>query len=135
MSEPVETLVMDQAAIRDAILSTKPPEEVHTIPIAGVRVAIRGMTAKMRDEWEFVMSDLLEGDISVRRHSNLRAEVISQCVFTVEGEPVFTREDAEALGQCANEAVVYIWRVVNRLSGLTIDEEDEEKNSEGVQPG
>ena len=120
---------MTRPLTRDAILSADDlqtesvdcPEWQGTVPI-------RELNGSERDSFE-------EGSLDKRRNlsmANIRARLVAMSAIGEDGERLFTKADAEALGKKSAAALNRCFEVSCSLSGITSDDVDElEKNSEG----
>lgn len=121
---------------RDAILAADdlPAEEVDC-PEWGGTVVVRGLTGAQRDEWE-ASTTVVRGKTAVRDTANARAKLVALCVVDHEsGEPLFTRQDVDALGRKSGAALGRVFGVAARLSGLGDEEVDELEGNSSAPPG
>jgi hypothetical protein len=115
---------------REAILGAAdlPAEEVE-VPEWGGVVVVRGLTGEGRDEFE-ASTTVVRGTTIARDTANIRAKLVSHCVIDPgTGEPMFTRQDVDALGKLSGAALNRVWAVACRLSGMQEDEEEAEGKS------
>jgi len=95
-------------------------EEVE-VPEWGGSVLVRGMTGRERDEFESSMLIQAAGQ-TARELRNTRAKLVAKCAVDDDGARLFTDGDVTALGEKSAAALVRVFEVAARLSGL--DEED-----------
>ena len=120
---------MTRPLTRDAILSADDlrTESVDCPEWQGA-VTIRELNGAERDSFE-------EGSLDKRRNlsmANIRARLVAMSAIGEDGERLFTKADAEALGKKSAAALNRCFEVSCSLSGITSDDVDElEKNSEG----
>jgi hypothetical protein len=95
-------------------------EEVE-VPEWGGSVLVRGMTGRERDEFESSMLIQAAGQ-TARDLRNTRAKLVAKCAVDDDGARLFTDGDVTALGEKSAAALVRVFEVAARLSGL--DEED-----------
>ena len=95
-------------------------EEVED-PEWGGSVLVRGMTGRERDEFESSMLIQAAGQ-TARDLRNTRAKLVAKCAVDDDGARLFTDGDVTALGEKSAAALVRVFEVAARLSGL--DEED-----------
>ena len=107
---------------RDAILAAEDTrtQEVE-VPEWGGSVLVRGMTGRERDEFESSMLIQAAGQ-TARDLRNTRAKLVAKCAVDDDGARLFTDGDVTALGEKSAAALVRVFEVAARLSGL--DEED-----------
>jgi hypothetical protein len=110
---------------RDAILKATalPTEDVY-VPFWGGTVRLRGLTGKGRDEYEASNMVWRDGR-AYPDTANTRAKLVARCAVDEEGEPLFTQQDADALGELPGRELNLLWERALALSGLT--EEDAEE--------
>lgn len=104
---------------RDAILAaaTLKTEEVDVPEWAGV-VLVRELRGRDRDEWEASLA-VQRGKQMVPDVANMRAKLVARSVVGADGEPVFTQQDVNALGELSAAALDRVFEVASRLSGLS----------------
>ena len=95
-------------------------EEVE-VPEWGGSVLVRGMTGRERDEFESSMLIQAAGQ-TARDLRNTRAKLVAKCAVDGDGRRLFADDDVAALGEKSAAALVRVFEVAARLSGL--DEED-----------
>lgn len=121
---------------RDAILGAADlPTEECDCPEWGGTVVVRGLTGAQRDEWE-ASTTIVRGKTAVRDTANARAKLVALCAVDHEtGEPLFTRQDVDALGKKSGAALGRVFAVAARLSGLTDEELEELEGNSSAPPG
>ena len=110
-------------SVRDmALAATDLPSEVVKIPEWDCEVAVRSMTARARDAFEH---GVVEAGMD-----NFRARlVVATAVDPETGEPAFTVDDLDWLGDRSAVAVGALYDVAARLNGISdADAEELEKN-------
>jgi hypothetical protein len=107
---------------KEAILAAEDTrtEEVE-VPEWGGSVLVRGMTGRERDEFESSMLIQAAGQ-TARDLRNTRAKLVAKCAVDSDGKRLFADSDVAALGEKSAAALVRVFEVAARLSGL--DEED-----------
>ena len=95
-------------------------EEV-AVPEWSGSVLVRGMTGRERDDFESSML-IQAGGQAGRDLRNTRAKLVAKCAVDDDGARLFTDGDVTALGEKSAAALVRVFEVAARLSGL--DEED-----------
>jgi hypothetical protein len=126
---------------RDAILkaSALKTEEVKVPewadPGTGADVVIvRELRGRERDEWEASLA-VQRGRQMVPDVANMRAKLAARTIIDADGEPVFTQQDVNALGELSAAALDRVFEVASRLSGLQQDAVEEmAKNSASADP-
>ena len=104
---------------RDMILkaSSLRTEEVE-VPEWGGTVLVRELNGRQRDEWEASLA-VQRGKQMVPDVANMRAKLVARTVVGEDGEPVFTQQDVNALGELSAAALDRVFEVASRLSGLS----------------
>lgn len=109
---------------KEAILKAPdlPAEEVSVpewAPEPGMdaTVLVRGMTGAERDRYEQSLY-VERGGQMVQDTANATAKAVTMCVVDDDGTRVFADGDANELGQKSAAALMRVWRVIRRLSGL-----------------
>ena len=107
---------------KEAILAAEDTrtEEVE-VPEWGGSVLVRGMTGRERDDFESSML-IQDGGQAGRDLRNTRAKLVAKCAVDGDGRRLFADDDVAALGEKSAAALVRVFEVAARLSGL--DEED-----------
>lgn len=93
-----------------------PAEEVD-VPEWGGTVFVRGMTGSERDLYEASLY-VDRGGEATFDNANSTAKALVKCIVDAEGNRVFDDRDANELGSQPAAALMRIWRVARRLSGL-----------------
>ena len=105
---------------REAILAANdlPTEEV-AVPEwgPGAVVLVRGMTGAERDVWEGSLT-VERGGQTVQDVTNATAKAIVRCIVDENGNRVLNDRDANELGAKSAVALMRVWRVARRLSGI-----------------
>ncbi len=99
---------------------------------------VRGMSSRERDAYmdaHVKVSGMAGGSPTVTI-ANSEALLVTKCLIDKDGNRLFTDADAPALGEKSGAVVHRLSAIVERLSGLGIDDLKEmEKNSEAPQGG
>jgi hypothetical protein len=111
------TLLSKDAILAAADLVT---EEVP-VPEWGGSVLVRGLTGQQRDDFESSMLIQAGGQLG-RDLRNTRAKLAAKCMVDGDGKRLFADSDVAALGEKSAAALMRVFDVASRLSGLT--EED-----------
>jgi len=104
-------------------------EEVE-VPEWGGTVFVKGLTGTERDAYE---SSMIEnrGKNRAMNLENLRAKLAVMTICDQEGKRLFTERDVKKLGEKSASALQRVFKVAQRLSGLTEEDVDElSKNSQ-----
>lgn len=91
----------------------------------GKRIYVRALSARGRDAWESDMQERKEGGDRKRFYDNFRARLVALTVVDEAGAPVFSFEDAEALGDKSSKAIGALFSAACELNGLTAPEVEE----------
>ena len=120
---------------RDAILAAKSlrTEEVK-VPEWGGTVLVRELSGRERDEWEASLA-VMRGKTMVPDVANIRAKLAARTIVGDDGEPVFTQNDAAALGELSAAALDRVFDVASRLSGLNPEDVEAMTKNSGAAPG
>jgi hypothetical protein len=112
-------------ALRDKILAAKelPTEQVQTdewAPSGVPFVRVRGLTAAEREQWERWV-----GDVDGEKNTYIREKLVAMTVLDDElpDQPAFSRKDVEDLSLLSSSAIMRIWDVARRLSGMQTEAE------------
>jgi hypothetical protein len=112
-------------ALRDKILAAKelPAEQVQTdewAPSGVPFVRVRGLTAAEREQWERWV-----GDVDGEENTYIREKLVAMTVLDDElpDQPAFSRKDVEDLSLLSSSAIMRIWDVARRLSGMQTEAE------------
>lgn len=95
------------------ILSRAIPRETIDVPEWGGTVAVRGLTAKERDDLGYLWTDE-----KGREKPGWRAAACCMAIVDEAGKPVFSSADFALLGDKHTAAVGRVWEVIARLSGI-----------------
>ena len=125
----------DAKEIRQAILEA---DDIQQEPVEawGLTLTVRGLTGAQRDEWESSIIRMSpDGRKVTPNMRNFRAKLIAMCLIDSQGKRVFNEADVEALGKKSGQELSKVYKVAQRLSGMS-DEDIEElaKNFESGQP-
>ena len=98
-------------------------EEVEVVEWGGV-VLVGTMSGVDRDAFE---SSLFEDKTADNKANltNMRAKLVARCIIDEDGERVFTDKDITALGKKSAKALDRVYAVAQRLSGLSVKDEEE----------
>jgi Phage tail assembly chaperone len=121
---------------RDAILAASAlrTEDVP-VPEWGGSVLVRELRGRERDEFEASLA-VQRGNRMVPDVANMRAKLVARVVVGEDGEPVFSQQDVNALGELSAAALDRVFEVASRLSALNPDSlEEKAKNSATAQNG
>jgi hypothetical protein len=88
------------------------PQETVPVPALNGDVIVRGL----------VLSDRLEFALNGHDQYKMIAEVLARCVRDAEGEPIFSVDEWQIFGVRNQEAVLTLFTVAQRLSGVGDDE-------------
>lgn len=126
---------------RDAILraSALRTEEVKVPewmdPDSGADVVlVRELRGRERDEWEASLA-VQRGKQMVPDVANMRAKLVARSVVGQDGEPLFSQQDVNALGELSAAALDRVFEVASRLSGLNPADLEEMGKASGTGPG
>ena len=107
-------------------------EAVH-VPEWDGTVYVRNMTSKQRDAFERSRFKMV-GDKVEMISENTRASLLAASLCDEQGNPLFSMQDVEALGNKNGAVMDRLFDVAQRLSGLRTQEvEDRIKNLRGGQ--
>jgi hypothetical protein len=110
---------------RDAILGAMDirQETVH-VPEWGGDVQVRGMTGGERDALEDAVVTFRRGkkEVDLRK---FRARMVAICVVGEDGQQLFSADDVDGLAEKSAVALVRVFDVANRLSGLNAEDVEE----------
>ena len=95
------------------------PKETHDVPELGGEVVVRGLLLSER------LALFADAQADGGRFSHI-ARLLACVVIDAEGKPVFTADEWEQFGASNFEAVLRVFEIARRLSGL--DAEVREKN-------
>ena len=119
---------------RDDILkaSSLKTEDVE-VPEWGGVVRVRELRGRERDEWEASLA-VQRGQKMVPDVANMRAKLVARSVVDDDGEPVFSQQDVNALGELSAAALDRVFEVASRLSGLNPADLEEMGKASGTGP-
>jgi hypothetical protein len=119
---------------RDAILkaSALKTEDVP-VPEWGGSVLVRELRGRERDEWEASLA-VQRGRQMVPDVANMRAKLAARCIVDPDGEPLFSQQDVNALGELSAAALDRVFEVASRLSGLNPGDVEEKAKNSGTAP-
>lgn len=98
--------------------------EVVEVPEWNGKVRVRGLTGTARDHFEEGLLDQ-RGKKSEIRLANMRAKLCALTIVDADGRRVFTDGQIEALGGKSAAALSRVFKVAQRLSGLSETDVDE----------
>jgi hypothetical protein len=105
--------------LKDLILAAQDlPSEVVDVPEWGLKVNVRGLSAKERDEYFMNQTVVRDGQIVGQDRSNATARLLVLCIRDDDGEPVFGPEHVDVLGAKSAAATERLSKVALRLSGI-----------------
>jgi len=109
--------------------------EVVEVPEWDGSVLVQGLTGAERDAFESTVVEL-RGRKTHINMENARAKLCALAMVDEDGQRVFRDSDVKELGQKSGAALQRVFRVAQRLSGLSDDDIEELiKNSGGDQNG
>lgn len=110
---------------RDQIIAADDlPREDVDVPEWGGSVTLRGLTGTQRDLFEQETVRQNGKNVSVNME-NVRARLVARCLVDEKGERMFSDEDVKVLGGKSGKALERLFKVAQRLSGLTQDDVQE----------
>jgi hypothetical protein len=120
------------SGLKDLILAAQDlPSEVVDVPEWGLKVTVRGLSAKERDDYFMAQAVMRGGQVVGQDTVNATAKLLVRCIRGEDGEPVFGPEHVEVLGAKSAAALDRLFKVASRLSGLTEDEAKETGKDSG----
>lgn len=90
----------------------------------GTGVYVRGLTGYERDRFEQEGFELVDGEMRARDGSNAYARFAARVVCDASGKRLFSDDDIPMLGARSAAPLMRIWRVGQKLSGLTREERE-----------
>lgn len=107
--------------------------ELVEVPEWNGKVHVRGLTGAERDGFE---EGLLEkrGKTRELRLANMRAKLCALTMVDANGKRIFTEAQTEALGKKSAAALSRVFKVAQRLSGLSDEDVDELTDELGKGP-
>ncbi len=110
--------------LRDLILNASDlPRQAINVAEWGCTVYVRTLTGTERDAFDSETAKLGEEGKAL-----FRARMAAATLCDENGEPVFTAEDAEALGRKSGKVLDRLWDVAAKLNGFGQSVEDDRKN-------
>jgi len=98
------------------------------VPEWGGVVRVKSLMGSDRDRFEQGLFEF-KGNSRIENLSNARAQLVSLSVVDESGAPLFTYDDAVALGQKSARALDRVFAIAQRLGGISdADVEDYIKN-------
>ena len=99
-------------------------------PEWGGHVHVRSLSGEELDAWEVEQYERSriekeEGQDRQAMLRNLRARLVSRCACDEAGKPLFTPEQASALGQKNGKALKRVFDAARKLNGMTPEDEQE----------
>ena len=99
-------------------------------PEWGGHVHVRSLSGEELDAWEVEQYERSriekeEGQDRQAMLRNLRARLVSRCACDEAGRPLFTPEQAQALGQKNGKALKRVFDAARKLNGMTPEDEQE----------
>lgn len=110
---------------RDDILHAKDFEtELVEVPEWGGAVRVRGLTGSARDQYESSMIRYGTNERGVpivegMNSDNVRARLVALSIVDENDRPMFSERDVNDLGERSASALERVFRVAQRLSGLS----------------
>ena len=124
-----------KALSKEAILQQADRKvEMVEVPEWGGVVYVRSLTGAERDQFESSIVERNGRDVRTNLR-NLRARLVVMAACDENGEPIFSTEDAAALGAKNAAALDRIFSVAQRLSGLRDNDVQELAENFGVTRG
>jgi len=103
--------------------------ELVQVPEWGGDVYVKGMTGAERDNWEAGIVKTTGKETTVNMQ-NVRAKLCAVSICDADGKKLFTPSDIKDLSKKSAAALQRVFKVAQRLSGLTDD--DVEELAEGL---
>jgi hypothetical protein len=98
------------------------------VPEWGGEIRIRGLAGDERDDFEAKSLVKRKGAREVNL-KNLRARLVAACAINEDGSPLFNTSDVLRLGQKSAAAIERLFKVAQKLSGMS-DQDVEELASD-----
>jgi hypothetical protein len=98
--------------------------EAVEVPEWGGTVHVRQFSAAVRDQFDALISS---GDGDEPDLTNVRGRVLALSVCDPDGKPLFTLEQAEALGAKSDAAIARVYDAAAKLNKLRKSDHDGEK--------
>lgn len=124
---------------RDGLTTGKAREVgIERVPMPelgeGAVAIIRGMTGTDRDSYEAGLV-VQKGKRSSVNLIDIRAKLVARCLVNEEGQRLFTDDEHAAVGAMRADLLDRLYRVAQRLSGLSDEDADELGKSSSTPPG
>jgi hypothetical protein len=108
-------------------------------PEWGGHVHVRSLSGEELDQWEVEQYERSrlekeEGQDKQAMLRNLRARLVSRCACDESGRPLFSPEQASALGQKNGRALKRVFDAARKLNGMTPEDEQELLGNSGGAP-
>lgn len=101
--------------------------EVVEVPEWGGEVLVKALTGSERDSLEKSLVEMRKKQVVIK--DNIRAKFVAASVVDESGDMLFTEADIAALGQKSAAALERVFKVAQKLAGLSdSDVEELEKN-------
>lgn len=106
---------------RDQILAVNDVQiEAVAVPEWGGTIYVRGMSGTERDAFESSIVEI-RGKSRKMNFENVRARLASLTVCDADGNRLFTEQDIKVLGTKSAGVLQRVFKIAQRLSGLTDD--------------
>lgn len=99
--------------------------EAVEVPEWGGTVHVRQFSAAVRDQFDALLSG--NGENDEPDLTNVRGRVLALAVCDPDGKPLFTLEQAEALGAKSDAAIARVYDAAAKLNKLRKSDHDGEK--------
>ena len=109
-------------AAQEMPTETVPTPEWAPPPVGVPSVVVRGLSAAEREEWERWVGSTEDP----KKNTFVREKLVAMTVVEeIDGklQPVFSRKDVEELSHTSSGAIVRLWDVARRLSGMQTEAE------------
>lgn len=106
-------------SLREEILAkADSAREAVEVPEWGQTLYVRALSARARDAWDADNTERSKsGDAKLM--VNFRARLVALAVVDEQGQPVFTLEDAEVLGEKSAKAIGRLFAAAVKLNGMS----------------
>ncbi len=111
---------------QDILAASDVVTEQVAVPEWGGSVMVRSLSGRERDDYDRSLINLQGGD-KARNLRNMRAKLVVLSCYDSDGNRLFAEGDLDALGKKSSAALSRVFRVAQRLSGITDDDVDELK--------
>ncbi|MGH3097868.1 MAG: phage tail assembly chaperone [Streptosporangiales bacterium] len=126
-------------ALRDSILAVDDLESVEEkVPEwDGVSVWIKPVSAAEWDEWRTSLTPVDQNGNTHPQMGNMRARLLVYCLYDEQGNKIFKRQDANALGQKSSAVLERLFNIATTGIGEDAKQaiEDAEGNSSAAPSG